>query len=82
LVTQGSASSISSAASSSSFATAASAAPTTGTATPDINAAPSESASAQAEVMLLRRKLQHMQFIQEQQEKLLELERTLSAQVQ
>lgn len=40
---------------------------------------PEESAAAQTEAMLLRRKLHHMQFIQEQQTKLAQLEKALSA---
>jgi hypothetical protein len=37
-----------------------------------------ESANSQSEAMLLKRKLHHLQFIQEQQAKLLELEKALS----
>jgi len=43
---------------------------------------PEESAASQTEAMLLKRKLHHLQFIQEQQAKLLELERILSTSVQ
>lgn len=41
--------------------------------------APEETANGQAEALLLKRKLHHLQFIQEQQAKLLELEKALTA---
>lgn len=45
---------------------------------PSLGPLPEESAAAQTEAMLLRRKLHHIQFIQEQQTKLLQLEKALS----
>ena len=57
---------------------ASASAPAVSAPSPSSSANP-ESAQGQAEAMLLKRKLHHMMFIQEQQAKLLELEKALTA---
>ena len=57
---------------------ASSSAPSVASASPSLPAI-DESAQGQAEALLLKRKLHHLMFIQEQQAKLLELEKALTA---